>query len=61
MRALLGAHAKELRVQDLDTAAFVVVAAAEGVALNTSAEFFRTRGADEVAAMWTRYLTRAAR
>lgn len=61
VRSLLAAHAAELRVKDLDTAAFVVVSAAEGVALNASSEFFQTRGADELAAMFARYLMRGAR
>jgi AcrR family transcriptional regulator len=60
VRSLLAAHAAELRVKDLDAAAFLVVAAAEGVALNASSEFFQ-RGVDEVAAMFARYLTRTAR
>jgi AcrR family transcriptional regulator len=61
VRSLLASHATELRVKDLDAAAFVVVAAAEGVALNATSEFFQTRGAEEVAAMFTRYLMRTAR
>ena len=47
-----------LRVGNLDTAAFLVVAAAEGVAMNASAQFFRGGGIDELASMFTRYLER---
>jgi hypothetical protein len=61
VRALLAAHTTELRVEDLDAAAFVVVSAAEGVALNASSEFFQARGADELASMFARYLVRRAR
>ncbi len=56
-REFLAAHRKELRLCDLDTAAFVLVAAAEGIAMNASAEFYLRRGADEVATLFTRYLT----
>ncbi len=59
VRALLAAHQKDLLVRDLDTAAFILVAAAEGVALNASPEFFKTRGADELAALFARYLLRS--
>jgi hypothetical protein len=51
------AHRRELRLHDLDTAAFVIVAAAEGIAMNASAEFYLRRGADEVATLFTRYVT----
>ena len=61
VRALLAAHPKDVRVRDLDTAAFVVVAAAEGIAVNASADFFQKRGVDEVASLFTRYLMRDAR
>jgi AcrR family transcriptional regulator len=57
VREFLAAHRREIRVRDLDAAAFVVVAAAEGVAINASPEFYRARGAEEVAALFTRYLT----
>lgn len=59
VRSLLVAHRRELRVRDLDAAAFIVVAAAEGVALNASPEFFQTRGVGEMAALFTRYLMRS--
>jgi AcrR family transcriptional regulator len=58
VRDLLASHRKELRVHDLDAAAFVVVSAAEGIAMNASPEFFRERGAEELATLFTRYLTR---
>jgi AcrR family transcriptional regulator len=56
VRALLAAYQKHLVVRDLDAAAFIVVTAAEGVALNASPEFFKSRGADELTALFTRYL-----
>lgn len=59
VRSLLAAHRDELRVDDLDVAAFIVVATAEGVALNATPEFFRTRGADELATLLGRYLLRS--
>ncbi len=58
VREFLAMHPRELRVQDLDTAAFVIVSAAEGVAMNASPEFYRGRGADELASLFTRYLTK---
>jgi hypothetical protein len=57
VRELLASHRSEIRVRDLDIAAFVVVAAAEGVAMNASPEFYGARGADELAIVFTRYLT----
>ena len=60
VRTFLALHQRELRVRDLDTAAFVIVAAAEGVAMTASPEFYRRRGADELATLFTRYLTTGA-
>lgn len=60
VRAFLATHRKEIRVQDLDVAAFVIVSATEGVALNASADLYRTRAADELATLFTRYLTAAS-
>jgi AcrR family transcriptional regulator len=57
VRDLLAAHRRELRVWDLDTAAFVIVSCAEGVAMNASPEFYRMEAADELATLFTRYLT----
>ncbi len=57
VREFLSAHRRELRLRDLDTSAFVIVAAAEGIAMNASAEFYRRHGADELATLFTRYLT----
>ncbi len=57
VRGFLASHRKEIGVRDLDTAAFVIVAAAEGVAMTASPEFYRGRGADELAKLFTRYLT----
>ena len=61
IRDFLETHRRELNVRDLDTAAFVIVAAAEGVAMNASEEFYLRRGADEVATLFTRYLTNGTR
>ena len=47
-----------LRVRDLDVAAFIVVAAVEGVAMNATTEFLRGNGVDELASMLARYLGR---
>jgi len=57
VREFLASHRSEIHVRDLDVAAFVVVAAAEGLAINASTEFYRARGADELATVFTRYLT----
>ena len=56
-RDFLAVHRRALRVQDLDTAAFLLFSAAEGVALNATPEFYRNRAADELAEMFARYLT----
>jgi AcrR family transcriptional regulator len=58
MRDFLAVHRRELRVRDLDTAAFLIVAAAEGIAMNASPEFYLAHGADELASLFTAYLTR---
>jgi AcrR family transcriptional regulator len=57
VRDFLSTHRRELRVRDFDTAAFVIVAAAEGIAMNATPEFYRGRGAEEVATLFSRYLT----
>ena len=57
VRALLRSHPKEIRVKDLDVAAFLLVSAAEGVAMNATPEFYRSRGAAELATLFIRYLT----
>ena len=57
VREFLASHRNEIHVRDLDVAAFIVVAAAEGVAITASPEFYRARGADELATVFTRYLT----
>jgi AcrR family transcriptional regulator len=59
VRQILEAHRQELRVDDLDLAAFVVVSAAEGVGANASDDLFGDRLAEEVATLSTRYLTGA--
>ena len=58
IRTFLEAHRKEVTVRDLDVAAFILVAAAEGVAINASADLYRTGLADELATVFTRYLAR---
>ncbi len=57
VREFLASHRSEIQVPDLDVAAFMVVATAEGVAINASVEFYRERIADELAMVFTRYLT----
>lgn len=57
VRSFLTIHRRELCVRDLETAAFLIVAAAEGVAMTASPEFYRKRGADELATLFSRYLT----
>ena len=54
---LLEAHREELRVGDLELAAFMVVSAAEGVGGNASRELFEDRLGAELGAMLSRYLT----
>lgn len=56
-RAFLTRYRRELRVRDLDTAAFVLVSCAEGVAMNASPDFYRAQAADELATLFTRYLS----
>jgi AcrR family transcriptional regulator len=60
VREYLTSHASEIRVRDLDAAAFVLVAAAEGVAITASPEFYGERAADELTIVFTRYLTEAS-
>jgi len=57
VRELLASHRSELRVQDLDVAAFLVVASAEGVAVSASPELYRSSLAEELTLLFTRYLT----
>ncbi len=57
IRDFLWIHRRELRVRDFEAAAFVIVAASEGIAMNASPEFYRNGGAEEVATLFTRYLT----
>jgi AcrR family transcriptional regulator len=56
-RDFLTSYRRQIGVPDLDVAAFVVVAAAEGVAASATQEFYRARAADELTLMITRYLT----
>jgi len=56
VRRLLEARRDELRVTDLDTAAFVVVSAVEGVAANASREFFDEKLVREVTVLLESYL-----
>ena len=57
IRQLLEAHHRELRVADLDLAAFIVVSAAEGIGANASKGLFGDRLAEEIATLLTLYLT----
>ena len=59
VRDLLEAHRAELRVDDLDLAAFVIVNASQGVGLEAGPELFGERLAEELTALFTRYLLRA--
>ncbi len=59
VKQLLEDHREELRVTDLDLAAFMVVSAAEGVAANATSEFFDERLAQEIAVLLKVYLTGA--
>lgn len=56
VRRFLESHRNEVQVSDLDIAAFVLVASAEGVAINADRDFYRSRGADELATVFERYL-----
>lgn len=56
-RRLLEVRRHELRVDDLDLAAFLVVSTAEGIGVNASREQFGDRLAGEVATLLTFYLT----
>jgi len=60
VRGILEAHRDELRVGDLDRAAFLLVSAAEGVGGNASRELFDDRLRAELAAMLSLYLTGSA-
>jgi len=57
VRGFLASHRSEIRVPDIDIAAFVIAAAAEGVAINASTDFYRSRCADELTMVFARYLT----
>jgi AcrR family transcriptional regulator len=61
VRDLLEAHRAELRVADLDRAAFVVVSAAEGVGGNASDEVFDEGLAGELAELVQAYLVGSER
>ena len=56
VRQLLEARRDELRVRDLDLAAFLVVSAAEGIGANASRDQFDDRLADEIATLLSLYL-----
>jgi len=56
VRGLLEGHRTELRVDDLDLAAFLLVNASEGVGVNASAELWGERLADELTTFFMRYL-----
>lgn len=55
-RRLLGAHRPELRIDDLELAAFLLVHATEGVGLRASPALFSERLAEELTKLFTRYL-----
>jgi AcrR family transcriptional regulator len=55
-RRLLEAHRAEIRVDDLDLAAFMLVHATQGIALSASPELFGERLTTELARLFTRYL-----
>jgi AcrR family transcriptional regulator len=57
VRQLLEVRRQEVRVTDLDLAAFIVVSAAEGIGANVSEDRFDDRLAEEVATLVTLYLT----
>lgn len=57
VRQLLEQHRAELRVTDLDLAAFMVVSAAEGVGGNATGDLFDERLASEIATLLKLYLT----
>lgn len=57
VRQLLETHRQELRVRDLDLAAFIVVSAAEGIGANASEEMFGDPLADEISSLLGSYLT----
>jgi len=59
VRQLLEEHRAELRVTDLDLAAFMVVSATEGIGANATSEFFDDRLASEIAVLLKIYLTGA--
>jgi AcrR family transcriptional regulator len=56
VKGILEEHRAELRVEDLDLAAFLVVSAIEGVGANASEEFFDDRLAQELASLIKAYL-----
>jgi AcrR family transcriptional regulator len=60
VRGLLAEHRAELRVDDLDLAAFVVVSAIEGVGANASEEVFDERLARELTDLVRAYLVGTA-
>jgi AcrR family transcriptional regulator len=59
VRQLLEEHRRELHVDDLDLAAFVVVSAIEGIGANSSREVFDERLAQEIQTLLRAYLTGA--
>jgi AcrR family transcriptional regulator len=57
IKQLLEENRDQLRVTDLDLAAFMIVSAAEGVGANATSEFFGERLARELAVLLKVYLT----
>lgn len=61
VKQLLVTHRQELRVADLDLAAFIVVSAVEGVGANASSRDLDAKLAGELTALVMRYLTDGSR
>lgn len=61
VKQLLEEHRSELRVTDLDLAAFMIVGAAEGIGGSATSDLFGERLAQELAALMKIYLTGAER
>jgi AcrR family transcriptional regulator len=58
VRTVLEAYRDELRVSDLDTAAYVIVSASEGLGYHADAKHFNQRLVDQLTDLFSRYLLR---
>lgn len=56
VREVLEAYREELRVDDLDMAAYVIVSASEGLGYHADSELFNQRLVDELTDLFSRYL-----